>query len=219
MNILSTRNKAALILAAGLVVLTVGVVVGRSRDAASNASVVDRSVGGAIVLAQPLPRPSFVLTTTDGQPYDFATETRGRTVLLYFGFLNCPDICPIHLSNIASALNDLTDEQRATVTTVFVTVDPGRDDPDEIRRFLDRFDPSFVGLTGSPADLAAAQRATGVAVAELGEPDTNGDYEVGHAAQVIAFGPDGPADRVYPSGSTVADWQRDLPLLVEGALG
>lgn len=215
MTFLSTKAKAAVIIVAAVLVLAVGLVSARARDAAGPPDEMD---GGAVVLARPMERPSFRLTTTDGARFDFAAQTAGKTALLYFGYLNCPDICPLHLSNIASALRNLTPEERAQVMTVFVTVDPGRDEPDEIRRYLDRFHPDFIGLTGTTDELVAAQRAAGVPVAVLGEPDGNGNYDVGHAAQVIAYGPDGPAWRVYPFGSTLDDWQRDLPLLIRGEL-
>ena len=213
---LSTKAKAALILtAAALLLLVVFVAAGARTD--DDGEYVEED-GGAVALARPMTRPSFTLTTTDGKPFDFTAETADRATLLYFGYLNCPDICPIHLANIASAMNELTAEQRQQMLTIFVTVDPARDAPDEIRRFLDRFSSDFIGLTGTVEELAVAQRAAQVPVSELGAPDADGNYDVGHAAQVIAYGPDGPAWRVYPTGATSDDWRRDLPLLVEGSL-
>lgn len=212
---LSTKAKAALILVAGVLLLGVGFVAAGTRDSGGNET---DEAGGAVVLGRPMERPSFTLATTEGEPFDFAADTEGRTVLLYFGFLNCPDICPIHLSNIASALEDLPEDQRQQVMTVFVTVDPQRDTPEMMRRYLDRFDTDFIGLTGTTDELVAAQRATGVPVAELGEPDSSGNYDVGHAAQVIAYGPDGPAWHVFPSGTTSADWKNALPSIIEGAV-
>lgn len=210
---LSTKAKAGVIIAAALLLLAAGFVSARARDRDDGG---DAAFGGAVELANPMMRPSFTLATTEGEAFDFASQTAGKTALLYFGFLNCPDICPLHLSNISSALEELSPEEREQVMMVFVTVDPARDAPDEVRRYLDRFNDDFVGLTGTTEELAAAQRATGVPVAILGEPDGNGDYEVGHAAQVIAYGPAGPARRVYPSDATLADWQRDLPAIVRG---
>lgn len=213
MSFLSTKAKIALIFAGAVSLLTLGLVASIGRD--GNDAV---ATTGGVVLGEALPRPGFVLTTTAGDAYDFRTATEGKAALLFFGYMNCPDICPMHLANIASAMRSLTPAQRERLEVVFVTVDPARDQPASMRRFLDRFDPSFVGLTGEVGDVITAQQRAGVAVAVLGEPDGKGNYDVGHAAQVIAYGPDGPARRVYPFGVTLDDWRRDLPRLVEGEL-
>lgn len=214
MNFLSTKTKAAVILGAAVLLLALGFISGRARE---NDKPLARD-GGARLLDEPLERPTFVLSSIDGEPFEFAARTEGKTALLFFGFLNCPDICPIHLSTIASALREMPAEEREQVMTVFVTVDPDRDTPEAVRAYLDRFDPAFIGLTGTHEELAAAQRSVNLPVAELGEPDADGNYDVGHAAVVIAFEPDGPARRVYPFGATQEDWKRDLPAMVRGEL-
>ncbi|MGE3621314.1 MAG: SCO family protein [Acidimicrobiia bacterium] len=162
------------------------------------------------VLAEPWSRPSFTLTTTDGRPFDFAAETAGRLTLLFFGYTSCPDVCPIHLATLAGAL-DRPGVPRPVV--VFVGIDPARDTPDAVRTFLDRFDPAFVGLVGTPDDLEAAQQATGVPVAFAEPADDDGGYLVGHASQVVAYTPDDLAHVVYPFGVRRQDWVRDLPRL------
>jgi protein SCO1 len=168
-----------------------------------------------VVIEQPTPKPSFTLTDTQGEPYEFASETEGRLTLLYFGYLNCPDICPVHLAQIAEVFD--RDPQIARVTdVVFVSVDPDRDSPAEIREFLDRFDTAFIGLTGTRQELDAAQTAAGVSKAVLvGEGE---DYTVDHAGQVIAYGPDGLNHSIYPFGVRQSEWANDLAILagIEG---
>lgn len=165
-----------------------------------------------VVIEEPQPKPSFVLTDTDGDAYDFAAETEGRLTLLYFGYLNCPDICPVHLAQIAETFERIPAVARETVV-VFVSVDPGRDSPAEIRDFLDNFDPSFVGLTGTPEELEAAQTAAGVPPAVIvGEGE---DYTVDHAGWVIAYGPDGLNHAIYPFGTRQSQWENDLAVLAE----
>jgi protein SCO1/2 len=165
------------------------------------------------VLVDPAqPKPQFTLTDTAGDPYDFAAETEGKLTLLYFGYLNCPDICPVHLAQIAETFDRIPDVAR-DAEVVFVSVDPGRDSPQEIRAFLDDFDERFVGLTGTLDELEAAQTAAGVPVAVLvGEGD---DYTVNHAAQVIAFAPDGLSHSVYPFGIRQSQWNNDLQVLAQ----
>lgn len=158
------------------------------------------------------PKPEFVLTDTEGQPYDFSAETDGKLTLLYFGYLNCPDICPVHLAQIAETFDQHPDIAR-DAEVVFVTVDPDRDSPEEIRAFLDNFDTRFVGLTGTLEELEAAQTAANVPVAQfVGDGE---DYTVNHAAQVIAFAPDGLNHTVYPFGVRQSQWSNDLQILSE----
>lgn len=165
-----------------------------------------------VALAEPTPKPDFTLTDTDGETFSFAEDTAGKLTLLYFGYTHCPDVCPVHLAQIAETL-DQVPRLRDSTEVVFVTVDPERDTPEVLRDFLDRFDPSFVGLTGDDADLLAAQQAVGVAPAfKEGEGD---DYTVQHAGQVLAWAPDGLLYAQYPFGTRQRTWINDLSLLSE----
>lgn len=165
-----------------------------------------------VELTQPAPKPDFVLTDTSGRPFDFRAETEGKLTLLYFGYTRCPDVCPVHLAQIASVLRDRPELNDDAVTVVFVSVDPERDTPAVIRQWLDNFDSRFIGLTGTAEQLAAAQQAAGAAPAAR-EPGSGGDYTVGHAAQVFAYAPDGLGYTVYPFGTRQSQWAHDLPLL------
>ena len=165
-----------------------------------------------VVIEEPMPKPDFTLTDTEGEPFDFASETEGRLTLLYFGYLNCPDICPVHLAQIAEVFDREPEVARAT-DVVFVSVDPDRDSPEAIRDFLDRFDPEFIGLTGTREELDAAQSAAGVQEAVLvGDGD---DYTVDHAGWVIAYAADGLNHAIYPFGVRQSEWVNDLKILAE----
>jgi protein SCO1/2 len=94
---------------------------------------------------------------------------------------------------------------------VFVSVDPDRDSPEEIRTYLDNFDSRFVGLTGTMAELESAQTAAGIPLARyVGEGET---YTVDHAGWVIAYAPDGLNHSVYPFGTRQSQWTNDLQIL------
>ncbi|MEO7039715.1 MAG: SCO family protein [Gemmatimonadaceae bacterium] len=174
----------------------------------------ERAYRGAM-LSPPIPRPSFTLTDTHGQPFDFRARTDDTVTLLFFGYLNCPDVCPVHLTNIATVLRGLPYEVTGKVRVVFVTTDPARDTPAKLRAWLDNFDQSFVGLRGTPEQVKTIEKLVNVAPAIAGAKDSAGAYEVGHAAQVIAFTRDDSAHVVYPFGTRQADWAHDLPLLVQ----
>jgi protein SCO1/2 len=161
-----------------------------------------------VAMAEPTPKPDFTLTDTEGESFHFASETEGRLTLLYFGYTYCPDICPVHLAQIAEALEQVP---QVSATVVFVSVDPDRDTPERMREFLDNFDPGFVGVTGTPEEIRAAEDAVGVppSVKEGG----GDDYTVGHAGQVFAWAPDGLLYAQYPFGTRQSTWVNDLEML------
>lgn len=165
-----------------------------------------------VVVDPPKEKASFTLTDTSGDAYEFAAETEGKLTLLYFGYLNCPDICPVHLAQIAEVFDQVPDVARQT-EVVFVSVDPGRDSPAEIREFLDGFDSRFVGLTGTDVELEAAQEAAGVPPAIVVENEEAEGYTVDHAGWVIAYAPDGLNHSIYPFGTRQSKWTNDLQVL------
>jgi protein SCO1/2 len=166
-------------------------------------------------------KPAYTLEDTHGLPFDFVKATAHKTTLLYFGYTNCPDVCPAHMSNIAGALKALSPEQRAQVRVVFVTTDPARDTPERLRGWLNNFDTSFVGLRGPIDEVNRIQASLGLpaAVMEAMPGMAPGprvmNYGVGHAAQVLAFTPDDSLRIEYPSGFTRDDWANDLPKLIK----
>ncbi len=169
-------------------------------------------------LPTPLARPSFTLAATDGRPFDFRRDTEGKVALLFFGYTNCPDVCPLHMANVAAALKKMPFSERDQIRMVMVTTDPERDSPEVLRAFLDRFDPTFVGLRGTEDEVAAIQ-ATIMMAPAVKMPPTGPDsttYMQGHAAQVVAFSKDGPARLLYPFGTRQEDWLADLPKLARG---
>lgn len=164
-------------------------------------------------MPQPLPhKPRFVLTSTAGRPFDFAKATRGKLTYLYFGYTHCPDACPLTMGDLAAALRREPAAVRRRVDVVFVTVDPRRDTPHELRRWLDHYDPSFIGLTGSRAQITAAERLAGV---PLAAPEkAAGGYSVAHSTLVIPYSPDGLAHVVYSEGFRPDDYAHDMPGLL-----
>jgi protein SCO1/2 len=165
-------------------------------------------------LVQPWPKPDFTLLTTRGERFEFRSDTDGYVTLLFFGYTNCPDVCPVHMANIAAVLPKLPPQVATAIKVVFVTTDPERDTPERLESWLSGFDPRFIGLVGSLEAVNKIQRDVGLAPAtRLGDRDDG--YRVGHAAQVVAYTRDNQAHVVYPFGTRQADWAHDLPILVE----
>jgi len=160
----------------------------------------------------PFDKPDIVLTNTDGEPFDLRQETEGYITLLYVGYTHCPDICPMHMVDIAKTLDALPAEQADRVKVVFVTADPARDTPEALREWLDHFDTSFIGLTGSDEQIAAFHEQLSLPLpktTDLGD----GDYAVSHAAFVLAYTTDDKASLVMPSGFQQDDWLHDVDKL------
>jgi len=166
-------------------------------------------------ITPPIPKPSFILTDTEGQTFDFGKQTAGYVTLLFVGYTNCPDVCPVHLANIAATLHKMAPEIARRIKVVFVTADPDRDSPEVIRKWLDNFDPSFIGLRG---DLATVNRV--LTEMHLGTPLrelSDSGYTLGHSSVVVAFTTDNLAHVIYPFGVRQADWAHDLKQLVTGS--
>src|SRR6478752_4942649 len=164
---------------------------GSGGDSADN-SVAEVSSGTgsapATVLDQPFTKPDLVLTDTHGAKYDLRERTKGKPTLIYFGYTNCPDVCPLTMSNIAVAKKQLTKAQQDKLRIVFVTTDPGRDTPSELGKWLKGIDPQIVGLTGDFATIQAGARTLGISI-EPTSKDKNGKLVSVHGTQVIAFSP------------------------------
>lgn len=165
------------------------------------------------LVSPPLAKPKFVLTDTSGKPFDFRARTQGTLTLLFFGYTHCPDVCPLQMEMLASAMKKIPPAAAREIKVVFVTTDPGRDTPAVLRAYLDRFDRRFIGLTGSEQAIDAAQIAANLSPAKKSAVRPDGSYEVGHAAFVLAYTKDNRAHVIYPVGVPLDDWVHDLPLL------
>src|SRR5690606_38635291 len=153
-----------------------------------------------------------VLTDVDGQPYDFRAETEGKLAFVFIGYTNCPDVCPLHMANIASALSPHP-ELEERVEVVFITADPERDTPERLRSWLGPFNPGFVGLRGTPEEVHAIENSLNLPLSVVPSGE-EADYAVGHAALVVAFPPNGPGRVGYLSGALPSDYAEDIPKLL-----
>jgi len=161
-------------------------------------------------------KPDFTLTDLDGHEFKFRAQTDGYLTLLFFGYTNCPDVCPLHMANIGAVLREQPPEVANRVKVVFVTTDPERDSIPVLKAFLGRFSPQIVGLTGTEAEILAAETEANQlpAVKDTADKLPNGQYSVGHGALVLAYTADDSLRVVYPFGIRQQDWAYDIPRLV-----
>lgn len=124
--------------------------------------------------------PTFELIDHHGKPF-FGRALAGRPYAIFFGYTHCPDVCPTTLMAISNALQRLgADGDRLTI--VFVSVDPERDTPEELRQYLSAFDARIIGLTGTEAQIASAARSWKAFHNKIAEDD--GTYTIVHSAYV-----------------------------------
>ncbi|CAL9493769.1 SCO family protein [Streptomyces sp. enrichment culture] len=206
---------AALLASASLTLSACG---GGDDDSASPVSVVSEESGSAkaaTVLDKPFEKPDLVLTDTTGKPYDLRKETAGKPTLIYFGYTNCPDVCPLTMNNIAVAKKSLSKAQQDRLRVVFVTTDPERDTPAALGKWLKGIDPQVIGLSGDFPTIQAGARTLGIAIDA--PKKEKGKVVSMHGTQVIAFSPKTDAGYVlYGEDATVDDYTKDLPKLIEG---
>ena len=164
-------------------------------------------------LPEPYRRPSFTLTDTSGAEYDFRDQTGGTPTLLFFGYTNCPDICPATMADVALALRGLDQAVAEQVQVVFVTTDPAFDSPEVLGEYLDRFDADlpteFVGLTGDQEQIDQAQLSAGVPLAEE-------DGRL-HSSLLLLYGTNDEAPVAFDAGNTSRDIASDVELVVAGS--
>ena len=166
------------------------------------------------LLQPPAREPALALEDTENKSYDLRKATAGKIVLVYFGYTHCPDVCPTFMADIAQALRESTATVRSHVAVVFISVDPKRDSATVIRRWLDHFNQTFVGLRGSIRQIIAVQHAMAVPVSQV-RPHSKHGYTVEHSAELLAFSPDHKAHVLYLEGpTTISDLRHDLGVMV-----
>jgi protein SCO1/2 len=156
----------------------------------------------------PKPATDFTLIGNDGRP---AQLLAAKTPLefLFFGYTHCPDECPLAMGSLGRAYRQLSAEDRARTRVVFVTVDPERDTPAVVNAYVRGFDQHFIGLSGSPAQLAPVWRAYGVTV----DAKTK---EIGHGDAIYAIDGKHETILVYPPDVKASDLRSDATLIDGG---
>ncbi len=115
---------------------------------------------------------------------------RGEFLLVFFGFTYCPDVCPAALQLVSAAMEKLGPKAKR-LRPLFITVDPERDTPEQLKLYLSNFDPRIVGLTGSASQVDAAAKAYRAYYRKVKDPTVTGEYTMDHSAFLYLMNPDG----------------------------
>lgn len=155
----------------------------------------------------------FSLTDHHGKPARLA-DFRGKAVVMFFGYIQCPDVCPTTMLTLRDAIAMLGDDANR-VQVLFVTVDPGRDTPALLADYVPAFHPSFLGLYADQAGTMALAKEFKVFYARQPGP-TPGSYSVDHTASSYVFDPKGKLRLLLRYGETPANIAADLKRLLAG---
>lgn len=151
-----------------------------------------------MVIQSPQRAADFTLSASTGERVGL-NDLRGKTVLLFFGYTYCPDVCPTTIADLTQAMKILGPKKAAQIQVVFVSVDPERDTPERLAEYLSYFNPDFLGMTGTPDELIAASTPFGIFYEKHeGTPATG--YLVDHTATVTLIDKDGYVRMVFPYG-------------------
>jgi len=200
-----SRIKVGLALAGVVLIALVGYMLTRSWISLGFASF----HGDALDASKP--PVDFTLTSAGGKQVSLR-EFRGKAVYLYFGYRLCPDICPMtltQLKNMMAVIGPKADQ----VQVVMVSVDPERDTPDLIDEFVKRFDKRFIGMTGTPDQVASVAKEFGIFYQK--QPgSTNTGYLISHSASVLVIDPDGHLRVLYHPETEGVTMAADIDLLL-----
>ena len=180
-----------------------------AESAAPAPSTVSSQASRLAVWPQGASSPTFDLLDTAGTPRTLH-DYRGRIVLIFFGFLHCPDACPAGLFKLAQVMKQLG-QGAARVQVLFITLDPERDTPSSLKQYVSAFDPGFIGLTGTAAQVDQAANNFNVQYARV---PLGKDYTIDHSTGIFVFDASGQLRRVGAANAPVDDFVHDISALV-----
>jgi protein SCO1 len=155
-----------------------------------------------------MPVPDFQLVDNDAVPRRLS-DYRGKITIIFFGFTHCPDVCPATFVKLAQAMKELG-ALADRVQVLFVTLDPDRDTSAALKSYVAYFDPRFVGLTGSNAQINAAASSFSVHYAKVAQGN---EYSIDHSSGIYVCDGTGRLRLVGTLATRVADWTHDISLL------
>jgi protein SCO1/2 len=197
-HLLLHRMKRVLIIAGSIFALLVVVIVGLRML---------RPYGFAGTVIQS-PEPSYDFTLESASGPVSLSDFRGKVVVLYFGYTFCPDVCPTTMTDLAEAMR-LLGTKANDVQVIMVSVDPERDTPGSMEAYVHAFDPAFIGLAGTPEQIAATAAKYGVFYSKQPGSDATG-YLIAHTATVMVIDGEGRLKLLEDFGTSPRDISADL---------
>lgn len=173
-----------------LVILPIAIIAGAVGFLAADRVFQSAEPELASVLPQPRALPDFELVNHRGEPVA-NEEFAGQWDILFFGYTNCPDICPPTLSMLDRMVNQMEAAGEAAPRIVFVSVDPERDTPERLDEYVGYFNADFLGVTGPQDQLDRFTRSLGIVSMKIDADDSDAEYLVDHSGTLVVLDPDG----------------------------
>src|SRR5699024_3241365 len=161
-----------------------------------------------------MPDMHFHLIDENGQPVTASDYTDAPLNIMYFGYTNCPDVCPLTLARLGTALAGLHNDAGKRINVLFVSVDPKRDTPKHLKAYTSHFGLQFIGLTGTQARLRALTKSMDVTYS-YGKPGKIGFYLVNHSAAIFVFDSDGNVRLLISQSESADEITSDLQTLLQ----
>jgi protein SCO1/2 len=161
----------------------------------------------------PREAPGFILDGSNGKKVSLR-DYLGKVVIVEFGYTNCQTVCPVWLSNLSDIFSRLGSASH-DIQLIYVTVDPKRDSPERLREHLAMFNTSFLGATGSPADLEDVRNAYGAFAEQVKSPNPGPGYVVDHSTSIYLVDRQGMLRGLVPFGTPVENIRHDLKFLLK----
>jgi protein SCO1/2 len=165
------------------------------------------------VIEPPKLMPDFTLQSAQGAVS--LSSFRGQLVVLYFGYTSCPDLCPTTLAVLRQAVEALGDQAQA-VQVIFISVDWKKDTPEALSQYVAHFNPDFLGLTGSEAQIDSVTKDFGIFYL-LNVPGENGFYSVDHTASLQVLDRQGRLAVIWPYGTQSSEITSDMRVLLKNS--
>ena len=183
-----SRTQITVFVLVAIVALVLGLTVNKVLNSKGQGDPTALLDAGIVLLPQSRSLPELHLTNQDGDEVA-VDQLKDQWSLLFFGYTFCPDICPTTLAQLRQLRGQLPAETRANLRMVLVSVDPQRDTPEQLKKYLDYFDAGFIGLTGEQA--AIQKLANALSIPYIPADTSQADYTVDHSGNLVILGPDG----------------------------
>jgi protein SCO1/2 len=199
--------QLAVLIIAGVLALAIGLGIGMMQRGGNSGPL---TLEGGTWLDQPRDLPAFELTDMHGEPFTRASF-EGEWSFVFFGYTYCPDICPLTMALLASALEEIRKEDAdADPRVIFVSVDPDRDTPEALNQYVGYFNREFTGVTAPMEQLTPFTRSLGILHRKAENPEDPENYLVDHSASVLLINPRGQLQAVLSAPHQVRTLASDF---------
>jgi protein SCO1/2 len=211
-----TRTQITVFVLVALVALVLGLTVNKVLNSKGQGDPTALLDAGIVLLPQSRTLPDLNLLDQNGQAVA-VNQLKGQWSLLFFGYTFCPDICPATLAQLRQLQGQLPAQTLSNLQIVLVSVDPNRDTPEQLKKYLDYFDAGFIGFTGEEATLQ--KFANALSIPYIPADTSKENYTVDHSGNLVIIGPDGTQRGFIRAPLNNAKLAAQLPGLIQPAPG